>query len=39
VIERIAAEHPGALKVGRVNVDDEPYLASLAGVQGIGEHV
>jgi thioredoxin len=35
VIEQIAAEHPGSLKVGRVNVDDEPYLASLAGVQGI----
>jgi thioredoxin 1 len=35
VIERIAAEHPGSLKVGKVNVDDEPYLASLAGVQGI----
>jgi thioredoxin 1 len=35
VIERIAAEHTGSLKVGTVNVDDEPYLASLAGVQGI----
>jgi thioredoxin len=35
VIERIAAERAGSRKVGKVNVDDEPHLASLAGVQGI----
>jgi len=35
VIEEIAAEHAGALKVAKVNVDDEPELADLAGVQGI----
>lgn len=35
VIEEIAAERAGALKVAKVNVDDEPGLAELAGVQGI----
>jgi len=35
VIEQIAAERPGSLKVGKVNVDEEPQLQSLAGVQGI----
>ena len=35
VIEKIAAERDGALKVGKVNVDDEPDLADHAGVQSI----
>jgi len=35
VVEQIAVEHAGSLKVGKVNVDDEPELASRAGVQGI----
>jgi thioredoxin len=35
VIDRIAAEHDGTLKVGKLNVDDEPQLADMAGVQGI----
>lgn len=35
VIEQLAAEHAGTLKVAKVNVDDEPRLADLAGVQGI----
>jgi thioredoxin 1 len=35
VIEQIAAEQAGSLKVGKVNVDDEPHLAHHAGVQGI----
>jgi thioredoxin 1 len=35
VIEKISAEHEGALKVGKVDVDEEPELADRAGVQGI----
>jgi thioredoxin 1 len=35
IIDRIASDHAGALQVGKVNVDDEPHLAQLAGVQGI----
>jgi thioredoxin 1 len=35
VIEQIAAERAGSLKVCKVNVDDEPHLAHHAGVQGI----
>ncbi len=35
VIDQIAREHQGALKVAKVNVDDEPQLAQRAGVQGI----
>lgn len=35
IVEEIAAEHAGALKVAKVNVDEEPQLAELAGVQGI----
>jgi thioredoxin 1 len=35
IIEEIAAEQTGSLKVGKVNVDDEPDLAQRAGVQGI----
>jgi thioredoxin 1 len=35
VIEQIAAEREGALKVGKVNVDEEPGLAAGAGVQSI----
>jgi thioredoxin 1 len=35
VIAQIAAERVGSLKVGKVNVDDEPDLADRAGVRGI----
>ena len=35
VLEEIAAERAGTLKVAKVNVDDEPHLADLAGVRGI----
>src|SRR6201999_1458499 len=35
VIEQLAAERPGTVKVGKVNVDDEPALAERAGVRGI----
>lgn len=35
VIDQIAAERDGTLKVGKVNTDEEPHLAQLAGVQGI----
>ena len=35
VIDQIAAERDGALRVGKVNVDEQPHLADLAGVHGI----
>ena len=35
VIDQIAAEQHGKLKVAKVNVDDEPELARQAGVSGI----
>jgi thioredoxin 1 len=35
VIEEIASERDGSVKVGKVNVDDEPELAERAGVRGI----
>lgn len=35
VIEKIADERDGALTVGKVNVDEQPHLADIAGVQGI----
>ena len=35
VIEQIASERAGTVKVGKVNVDDEPELAERAGVRGI----
>ena len=35
VIEQIADERSGAVKVGKVNVDEEPSLADRAGVRGI----
>ena len=35
VIEQIATERGNTLKVGKVNVDEQPRLASLAGVRGI----
>jgi thioredoxin 1 len=35
VIEQIAAERAGEIKVGKVNVDEQPQLAAQAGVQGI----
>jgi thioredoxin 1 len=34
-IEQIAAERAGTVKVGKVNVDEQPELANRAGVQGI----
>jgi len=35
VVDQIATERAGSLKVGKVNVDEEPHLADRAGVQGI----
>lgn len=35
VIEKIADERAGALKVAKINVDEEPHLSDAAGVQGI----
>jgi thioredoxin 1 len=35
VIEQIAEERGPAIKVGKVNVDEEPGLADRAGVRGI----
>ena len=35
VLDKIAAERPGELKVAKVNVDEEPELAALFGVQTI----
>ena len=35
VIDRIAQERAGTIKVGKVNVDDEPALADSAGVRSI----
>jgi thioredoxin 1 len=35
VIHRIAQEREGTVKVGKVNVDEEPALAQRAGVRGI----
>ena len=35
VIDEIAQDRDGALKVGKVNVDEQPHLAELAGVLGI----
>jgi thioredoxin 1 len=35
VIEQIAEERAGSVKVGKVNVDEEPGLADRAGVRGI----
>lgn len=35
VIEQIAAQQAGSLRVGKVNVDEQPYLGHDAGVQGI----
>lgn len=35
IVERIAEENPGRLKVGRVNVDEEPMLAARYGVRGV----
>jgi thioredoxin 1 len=35
VIEQIAEDRAGSIKVGKVNVDDEPALAERAGVRGI----
>lgn len=35
VVDEIAEERAGTLKVAKVNVDDEPRLAQSAGVQGI----
>jgi thioredoxin 1 len=35
VIDQIADERAGAVRVGKVNVDEEPALADRAGVRGI----
>jgi thioredoxin 1 len=35
VIEQLAEERSGSIKVGKVNVDEEPTLADRAGVRGI----
>ena len=35
VIEQIAEERSATIKVGKVNVDEEPALADRAGVRGI----
>jgi thioredoxin 1 len=35
VVEQIAQERAGAVKVGKVNVDEEPSLADRAGVRSI----
>jgi thioredoxin 1 len=35
VIEQIAQERAGSIKVGKVNVDEAPDLADRAGVRGI----
>src|ERR1700749_5309211 len=35
VIEQIASDRAGTVKVGKVNVDEEPTLAERAGVRGI----
>jgi thioredoxin 1 len=35
VIEQIALEHSGSLKVGKVDVDEQPQLAERASVRGI----
>ena len=34
-VEEIAAEYDGKVKVGKVNVDDEPELASAFGIDSI----
>ena len=35
VIEEIAEEYAGTVKVGKVNVDDEPQLANMFGIESI----
>ena len=35
VLAQIAGENPGSLKIGKVNVDEEPELAMQFGVTGI----
>ena len=35
IIAEIAAEYDGKVKVGKVNVDDEPALANMFGIESI----
>lgn len=35
IVEEIAAEYEGKAKVGKVNVDEEPELAAMFGVENI----
>lgn len=35
IVEELAAEYEGKVKIAKLNVDDNPYTASQYGVQGI----
>lgn len=35
VLEELAAEYDGRVKVGKINVDDQPVLADAYGIQSI----
>ncbi|MCS7306622.1 MAG: thioredoxin [Thermoguttaceae bacterium] len=35
IVEQLAAENPGSLKVGKVNVDQQPQLAAQFGINSI----
>ncbi len=35
IIDEIAVEYEGRVKVGKVNVDDEPALANMFGIESI----
>jgi len=34
-LEQLAAERPGALRIAKVNVEDQPTVSARLGVQGI----